>query len=112
MGVNLASEERIAAAINKLNPQDVAGIEKIYPKAFPIVINPNMLAAMQQASKRTSPEEKYAHLQQFADAGGKGTVRVGNTGHLVYVSQIVKDKATKSQFGSGGTMGKTVMGGV
>jgi hypothetical protein len=112
LGVNLATEERVAAAINKLNPQDVPGIERIYPKAFPIVINPYMLAAMQQASKITPPEEKYAHLKQFADAGGKGTVRVGTNGHLVYVSQTVKDKATKSQFGSGGTMGKTAMGGV
>lgn len=71
-----------------------------------------MLGAMTKAVRATPPEEKYVHLKQFADAGGKGTVRVGNNGHLVYVAQSVKDKATKSQFGSGGTMGRTAMGGV
>jgi len=96
----------------KLNPQDAAGIEKLFKQAFQnILINPQM-GAIGRAAKTTPPELKYEILQQFVDGNG-GTLRLGGDFETVrYEPEASKAAAIPSKFRHGGTQGKTQLGGV
>ena len=102
--------ERVTKAFHQLDPEDVQGVEKVLTLAYPILVNPAFLSQMTMARKNTSISEKYDLISLFVNNGG-GTLRVKD-GKLIYVPQSVKNTATGSDFGSGGTLGKTAMGGV
>src|ERR1035437_154774 len=111
LGINLTTSEKVAAALKNLDPNDKNAVDKLLTTAFNILVNPQYIGAMDKARMMTSTPEKYQLLQQYIANGG-GTIRVGKSGKLTYISQKTKDTSTKSEFGSGGTMGKTNMGGV
>lgn len=108
-GVNESSRGRF----EKINPNDFKQVNDLLFSVYPVLRGP-MAAAIQRALKTMSQEEKYQLLKQYFDNNG-GTLRIANVGgatKVVYASQSVKDKATPSKFTSGGTQGKTRLGGV
>ena len=97
--------------IAKLDPQDAAGIEKLFSQAFKdILINPQM-GAIARATKTTPTEAKYDILQQYAEEGG-GTLRLVDRDTVQFAGKDVKSAATPSMFAQGGTQGRTKFGGV
>ena len=111
MGINIGLVEKVTAEFQKLDPNDVQGVEKVLFKAYPVLINPAFMTQMDKARRKTPLPAKYTLIQQFVDNKG-GTLRVGQDGLLTYVPQAVKNTATKSNFGSGGTQGMTSFGGM
>jgi len=100
-----------AGAFAKLDPNDEAGVERLFQKFFgAILINPRM-GAIGRAAKTTPLDLKYNILQQYVQGGG-GTLRLADQNTVEYAGKDVKDAATLSQFRQGGTQGKTQLGGV
>ena len=100
-----------AGAVAKVDPNDEAGVERLFQKFFGnILINPKM-GAIGRAAKTTPIEVKYDILQQYAQGGG-GSLRLADQNTVRFVPKEVKDAAVHSKFRHGGTQGKTQLGGV
>ena len=103
----LSSKDKFA----KLNPNDSNAIEQLFNSVFSAIINNREMGAIGRAAKRTPSNIKYNILKQYFDNNG-GTLRTDPNGLIQYASKEIKSKATPSQFASGGTGGRTAMGGV
>jgi hypothetical protein len=78
---------------SKLDPNDEAGVIKLFNAAFgDILMNPKMGIINRIASKTSIPE-KYELLRQYVEGNG-GTLRIGNDNKLTLGSQQLKDKST------------------
>ena len=95
----------------KLDPNDAEGVKALFNSAYKNILMNLRMRTIGDASVRTPIPEKYALLKQYVDGNG-GTLRLDSAGKLVYQPQSVKNTATRSAFGSGGTQGKTQSGGV
>jgi hypothetical protein len=96
----------------KLDPNNQPEVDKLFVDAYhDILINPQM-GAIGKAAKRTTVQQRYQLLKQYVESGG-GTLRLTPDATSVqFAPKAVKDTATISRFGQGGTQGKTQLGGV
>ena len=97
--------------ISNLNPQDAAGVEKMFYDIFKNIMTNPQMGAIARAVKTTPVDTKYQILQQYAENNG-GTLRLTDRDTVEYAGKDVKDAATSSQFSGGGTQGRTKFGGV
>jgi hypothetical protein len=102
IGINLTTEEQVAAAFKKLNPNNQEEINRLFQIAFKnILINPHM-SGIGVKAKIATPQEKYNLLGQYVKGGG-GSLRLDKTGKLIYVSKEFQDKGTINKTVGGGT---------
>lgn len=108
-------KERFAS----LDPNDEAGVEKLFRQAFnKILINPKY-AAIGRTAQNTPLPDKYEALAQYVQNNG-GTLRLKpkqsiedlSPNTVEFAGADVQQAATPSKFRHGGTQGKTQMGGV
>jgi len=110
--INEAFGMGVAEKFAKLNPQDVAGVDALFQKAFSVILANPKMKAISRAVQTTPPDVKYGILQQYVDGGG-GTLRLGDSPNIVrYETDAARNAAVPQPFGGGGTLGKTAYGGV
>jgi hypothetical protein len=102
----------IAEKLAKLDPNDEVGVNALFQQAFKNILMNPMMSVIGDAAKRATTQEKYALLQQYVKGEGGSLRRDQNTGKLVYITRQQQSQGTRSQFGQGGTQGRTAMGGV
>jgi len=110
LGINITKPEQVAAAYSKVDPNNKMEVKKLFYKAFRDILNNPKMGAILNSAKSTPIPALYKILGQYVQNGG-GTLRVGGEG-IEYAPIAVKNAATKSAFSSGGTQGKTQLGGV
>ena len=109
--VNEAFGMSVAEKFASLDPQDVAGIEALFQKAFSVILSNPKMKAIGRAVQTTPPEVKFEILQQYVDAKG-GTLRLGDSPDIVrYETDAARNAAVPQPFGGGGTLGRTNYGG-
>jgi len=75
------------------------------------------MGAIARVAQKTPTNVKYELLKQYVEEGG-GTLRIftdrtnPDRTTLVFAPKSLQGASTQSQFGGGGTMGHTAMGGV
>ena len=94
-----------------LDPNDKQGVNKLFYQAFRDILNNPKMGAIFNAAKKTPLPERYEILKQFVEQGG-GTLRTSAGEGVVFAPKDVKNAAIPSAFSSGGTQGKTQLGGV
>jgi hypothetical protein len=99
----------VAEKFAKLDPNNESEVNKLFVQAFKQILTNPQMGAINRVARSASIPERYELLKQYVEQGG-GTLRIAGN-KLIYAPASVKSAATKSDFGSGGTMGKTAMGG-
>jgi len=94
-----------------LDPSNAPEVTKLFIKAFAEILTNPQMGAIGRAARNTTNDQRYQLLKQYVEGGG-GTLRLApdNTS-VIFAPQALKNIATKSEFGSGGTQGKTSFGG-
>ena len=95
----------------KLDPNDQKGVFDLFNEAFRLILTNPQMGAIARAAQKAPINVKYDLLKQYVENNG-GTLRTNPDGTLLFAPEALKSAATKSSFGSGGTMGHTAMGGV
>lgn len=100
----------IAEKFAKLDPNDAAGVDDLFKRAFKeILINPKM-GAIGRAAKSTPISVKYDILKQYVEGNG-GTLRLADMNTVKYAPEALKRKSMENPFAGGGTQGRMNFGG-
>jgi len=86
--------ESLKSDVEKIDPSDNAGMDKLLKRAFLILSNDRKSGHIKKVIARTSPEAKLAILKQYVKHGG-GTLRTPNN-VLTYGSKEEQAKTTPS----------------
>ena len=101
-----------AEKFEKLDANNDQEIEQVFNKVFENILRNKKMGIIGRMASKTPVDKKYEILKTGYDTDKlQGTLRIENN-ELVYAPKDVKSKAQKSDFTSGGTAGKTSLGGV
>jgi len=96
----------------KLNPQDAVGVEKVFDATYHNILTNPRMGGIGRVAKTIPTETKYDLIRQYVEGNG-GTLRLSPDGmSLRYAPETIKRKSLENPFASGGTGGKTQLGGV